>query len=57
MDGMVAWGAEDDIRTRVQAHLDAGADQVAIQPIIDHALIDAGDFSGISDALKALAPE
>lgn len=57
MDGMVAWGSEDDIRTRVQAHLDAGADQVAIQPIIDHALIDAGDFSGILDALKALAPE
>lgn len=57
MDGMVAWGTADDIRTRIQAHLDAGADQVAVQPIIDHALIDAGDFSGISDALKALAPD
>ena len=57
MDGMVAWGAEADIRSRIQAHLDAGADQVAIQPVIDHALIESGDFSGISDALKALAPE
>lgn len=57
MDGMVAWGRESDIRARIQEHLDAGADQVAIQPVIDHALIDAGELSGILDALKALAPD
>lgn len=31
VDGLVAWGDEDAIRTRVRAHLDAGADQVALQ--------------------------
>lgn len=57
MDGMVAWGTDTTIRARIQAHLDAGADQVAIQPIIDHALIEAGEFGGIFDALQALAPD
>ena len=32
LDAMVAWGSEDEIRTRLQAHFDAGADHVAIQP-------------------------
>jgi probable F420-dependent oxidoreductase len=30
VDAMVAWGDEDAIRKRIQEHLDAGADQVAI---------------------------
>jgi probable F420-dependent oxidoreductase len=33
MDGLVAWGDEAAIRTRLQAHLDAGADQVCIQSV------------------------
>ena len=32
LDAMVAWGNEDCIRARLQAHFDAGADHVAIQP-------------------------
>ena len=32
LDAMVAWGNEDSIRARLQAHFDAGADHVAIQP-------------------------
>jgi probable F420-dependent oxidoreductase len=31
VDSLVAWGSVDDILTRVRAHLDAGADHVAIQ--------------------------
>ena len=32
LDAMVAWGNEDSIRARLQAHFDAGADHFAIQP-------------------------
>ena len=32
LDAMVAWGNEGSIRARLQAHFDAGADHVAIQP-------------------------
>jgi probable F420-dependent oxidoreductase len=33
VDAVVAWGNVDAIAARVQAHLDAGADHVALQPI------------------------
>ena len=51
LDAMVAWGTEDAIRTRLQAHFDAGADQVAIQPFDP-----AGGASPHYDALAAFAP-
>jgi probable F420-dependent oxidoreductase len=35
VDDIVAWGSAADIRGRVQAHLDAGADHVPIQPLAD----------------------
>ena len=57
MDGMVAWGGEAQVRARIKEHLDAGADQVAVQPVIDHALIEKGDVSSIMDALTALQPD
>jgi probable F420-dependent oxidoreductase len=31
VDTLVAWGDVDAVRARVQAHLDAGADHVAVQ--------------------------
>jgi probable F420-dependent oxidoreductase len=31
VDGLVAWGADDTVAARVRAHLDAGADHVAVQ--------------------------
>ncbi len=31
VDALAAWGDEEAIRARVQAHLDAGADQVIVQ--------------------------
>ncbi|MCS5735078.1 TIGR03620 family F420-dependent LLM class oxidoreductase [Herbiconiux daphne] len=33
VDDIVAWGTLDEIQNRVEAHLDAGADHVAIQPL------------------------
>lgn len=33
IDAMVAWGDEGAIRARIQAHWDAGADHVCIQPL------------------------
>jgi hypothetical protein len=47
VDLVVAWGDEATIATRVQAHLDAGADHVCV-----HA-IGAGDAQ---DVLRHLAP-
>jgi probable F420-dependent oxidoreductase len=38
VDALVAWGDEAAIRRRIQAHWDAGADHVCIQPIGDGAL-------------------
>lgn len=57
MDGMVAWGDETAIRARIDAHLAAGADQVAIQPIADHEALASGEIGTILDTLKALAPD
>jgi probable F420-dependent oxidoreductase len=33
VDAIVAWGDADTVATRVRAHLDAGADHVALQPL------------------------
>ena len=51
MDTMVIWGTEDNIRGRLKAHLDAGADQVGIQ-----SLRPDGGAGPDWDALEALAP-
>lgn len=57
MDAMVAWGDERAVRGRIREHLDAGADQVAIQPVMDHDRIAAGDIAPILETLRTLAPE
>ncbi|MFI0222787.1 LLM class F420-dependent oxidoreductase [Streptomyces lydicus] len=49
VDALVAWGDVDAVRRRVQEHLDAGADHVALQPL-------AADGSLGLDQLRALAP-
>ncbi|MDA1098133.1 MAG: TIGR03620 family F420-dependent LLM class oxidoreductase [Proteobacteria bacterium] len=51
LDAMVAWGTEDAIRDRLQAHFDAGADHVAIQPFDP-----AGGPSPDWNALAVFAP-
>ncbi len=53
VDAIVAWGDEDAIRARIQAHYDAGADHVAIQPIDPNA---GGAPVPHAEALELLAP-
>ena len=48
---MVAWGDVEDIEVAVQAHFDAGADHVCIQP-----LDPEGDPTPDWAAVEALAP-
>jgi len=50
IDAMVLWGDADRIKAGLRAHLDAGADQVCIQPV--HA---NGDFAARDRMLTALA--
>ncbi|MFF8314875.1 LLM class F420-dependent oxidoreductase [Streptomyces lydicus] len=49
VDALVAWGDVDAVRRRVQEHLDAGADHVALQPL-------AADGGLGLDQLRELAP-
>lgn len=51
MDALAAWGTEEDIRTRLNAHLDAGADQIGIQ-----SLRPDGGMGADWNILEALAP-
>jgi probable F420-dependent oxidoreductase len=51
IDAMFAWGPEDTIRERIRQHLDAGADQVCIQPIAP-----SGDHAQDMAVLEVLAP-
>jgi probable F420-dependent oxidoreductase len=50
LDAMVAWGNEKTLHARVQAHLDAGSNQVCIQP-----LRADGQAVPDYDAMRALA--
>ena len=51
IDALVAWGDADTVRSRVQAHHDAGADHVCIQPL------SVEGFGQLDwSALEALAP-
>ena len=51
LDAVVAWGDADALRTRVQEHLDAGADHVCIQ-----ALTPGHALRPDHEAYRALAP-
>ena len=50
LNAMVAWGNETVIAERVQAHRDAGATHVCIQPVTEE-----GDIAGVKRMLEALA--
>ena len=52
VDAVFAWGDADALRARVQAHYDAGATHVCVQPIHPTAPRGAVDW----DCLEALAP-
>jgi probable F420-dependent oxidoreductase len=51
VDAIVAWGDEEAIRARIQAHWDAGADHVCIQPFRSD-----GEMGADLRLLEALAP-
>lgn len=51
VDGLVAWGDEQAIARRIQAHFDAGATHVAIQPVEP-----AGSQGPSERVLEAFAP-
>lgn len=48
VDALVAWGGDDDVAARVRAHLDAGADQVAVQVL-------SADRGSLLDGWRRLA--
>jgi len=50
VDAIVAWGDENTIAKRIEAHWEAGADHVCIQ-----ALRPDGEMGADMDALRALA--
>jgi probable F420-dependent oxidoreductase len=50
VDGLVAWGDVDAVRARVQEHLDAGADHVAVE------VLTGGSGGLASTAWRELAP-
>lgn len=51
-DALVAWGDEDDCRSAVRAHLDAGADHVCVQALGDHPLaLPTDDLLTLAPAL------
>jgi probable F420-dependent oxidoreductase len=52
IDALVAWGDEKAIASRIQAHRDAGASHVCIQPLKSGGQLGEVDW----DALEALAP-
>ncbi len=52
VDAVVAWGDEDAVKARVQAHLDAGADHVCVQVLeADARAIPMGGWRRVADAL------
>lgn len=52
VDAIVAWGSVDDVLTRVQAHLDAGADHVCIQVLDpDATRVPMPEWRDLSSAL------
>ncbi|MFI6601581.1 LLM class F420-dependent oxidoreductase [Nonomuraea sp. NPDC050536] len=51
-DAIVAWGDPETVVKRVRAHLDAGADHVALQPLSPH----APDLTDALTQLQTLAP-
>jgi probable F420-dependent oxidoreductase len=52
VDSLVPWGDVETVAKAVQAHFDAGADHVCVQPLGEGRAID---FSGLASLVRALA--
>jgi len=52
VDAIVAWGDEDAVKARVQAHLDAGADHVCVQHLVaDRSVPPVAQWRRLAEAL------
>jgi probable F420-dependent oxidoreductase len=51
VDAIVAWGDAEQIRQRVQAHFDAGADHVCIQALRDDRELPLHEWRELADSL------
>ena len=51
VDAIVAWGDEEAIRARIQAHHDAGADHVAVQVLAPRGELPLAQWRRLADAL------
>ena len=57
VDAIVAWGSEEDIVARVQAHFDAGADHVCIQALSERGRdVPVEQWRTLAPALTGLGP-
>ena len=52
VDALVVWGGEDELRRRVQEHLDAGANHVSVQAVSsDPASVELASYRRVAPAL------
>jgi probable F420-dependent oxidoreductase len=51
VDGLIAWGSQEDIAARVREHLDAGADHVCVQLIHDEDGLPVEGWNRIAEVL------
>lgn len=51
VDAVVVWGTVDQVKTRVQAHQDAGADHVCVQVLRDDATLPTVEWRELAAAL------
>jgi probable F420-dependent oxidoreductase len=51
IDAMVAWGSPDRVAKRLQEHLDAGANQVAIQAVSDSPGLPVAQWRQVAEAV------
>jgi 2-methylisocitrate lyase-like PEP mutase family enzyme len=56
VDALVAWGNVDAVADRVKAHLDAGADHVCVQALVDgKRAVPVDEWREVAPALRELA--
>jgi probable F420-dependent oxidoreductase len=51
IDAMVAWGSAETVAKRLQEHLDAGADQVAVHVLGEHPGLPLDQWRQVAEAL------
>lgn len=59
VDAIFAWGTQEDVERRIEAHAEAGADEICLYPVNPHEQLEPGQVGGLEpawDTLEALAP-